>query len=301
MIQVDAEAITPSGPSRSASASRSRFSISGRTSSAFSPDMRTTSSVVGALVVGSAPADTSCVVIYEVATGTYWRSNASACGTRLSPASTFKIPHALIALETGVVTPQTLQQWDGTKYATRPAWERPHALESAIQNSVLWFFQRTAVKIGPDRMRSFLERFRYGNVDTSGPPDQYWVNGRLRISADEQVEFLRRFYARDLGIKPEHYETVFHALIEPPGGVQNATGIHALSTKWRKSDTLSAKTGAGMALSDPEVRVSWLVGRLSAGGKDYIFASNTVRHGQLDPVDAARQAFNAFRERRLID
>ena len=245
--------------------------------------------------------DASCVVIYDVAAGTYWRSDAKACAARLSPASTFKIPHALIALETGVVTAQTLQTWDGTKYASRPAWEKPHVLESAIQNSVLWFFQRTAVKIGPDRMRGFLERFRYGNADTSGPPDQYWVNGRLRISADEQVAFLRRFYARDLGIKPEHQDVVFRALIEPPGGVQNATGVHTLSANWKNGDTLSAKTGAGMALADPEVRVSWLVGRLSAGGKDYVFASNIVRRGELDPVDASRLAFRTFAQRKLID
>ena len=258
-------------------------------------------SMIAVLAVTAGQVDSSCVVIFAVTAASYWRSDAKACAVRLSPASTFKIPHALVALETGVITPQTLQQWDGTKYPTRPAWERPHALESAIQNSVLWFFQRTAVKIGPARMRSFLERFRYGNLDTSGPPDQYWVNGRLRISADGQVEFLRRFYARDLGIKPEHHETVFHALIEPAGGVQNATGIHTLTSNWKNGDTLSAKTGAGMALADPEVRVSWLVGRLSAGGNDYIFASNIVRRGELDPVEAARQAFKTFRERRLID
>lgn len=241
------------------------------------------------------------MVIYDVAAGTHWRSDTKACGVRLSPASTFKIPHALIALETEVITPLTRQDWDGTKYPNRPAWQAPHTLDSAIKNSVLWFFQRTAVKIGPDRMGSFLERFGYGNKDTSGPPDQYWINGRLRISADEQAAFLRRFYARDLGIKPEHHDVVLRALLEPPGGVQNATGVHTLSTKWKKGDTLTAKTGGGMALDDPEVRVSWLVGRLSAGGKDYIFASNIVRRGTLDPVEASRQAFKVFRERRLID
>jgi beta-lactamase class D len=257
--------------------------------------------VIAALTLMASQADSSCVVIYDVAANAYWRSDPQACGVRLSPASTFKIPHALIALETGVITPQTLQTWDGTKYQNRSAWERPQTLESAIQNSVLWFFQWTAVKVGPDRMRSFLERFRYGNMDTSGPPDQYWINGRVRISADEQVAFLRSFFARDLGVKPEHHETVFHALEEPPGGVQNATGIHTLSMNWKKGDTLSAKTGAGMALEDPIVRVSWLVGRLSAGGSDYIFASNIVRRGTLDPVEASRQAFKTFRERRLID
>ena len=220
------------------------------------------------LAVTAGQPASSCVVIYDVAANTYWRSDAKACAMRLSPASTFKIPHAL---------------------------------ESAIQNSVLWFFQRTAVKVGSARMRSYLERFGYGNADTSGSANEFWINGRLRISADEQVEFLRRFYARDLGIAAAYQDVVFRALVEPPGGVQNATGVHTLSTSWRKGDTLSAKTGAGMALTDPQVRVSWLVGELSAGGKKYIFASNTVRRGTLDPVEAARQAFNVFRERRLID
>lgn len=257
--------------------------------------------VIAALTVTSEHADSSCVVIYDVAAATHWRSDAAACATRLSPASTFKIPHALIALETEVITPLTRQDWDGTKYPNRPAWQAPHTLDSAIKNSVLWFFQRTAVKIGSERMRSFLEQFGYGNKDTSGPPDGYWINGRLRISADEQVAFLRRFYAHDLGIKPEHHDVVLRALLEPPGGVQNATGIHTLSTNWKKGDTMSAKTGAGMALEDPESRVSWLVGRLSAGGRDYIFASNIVRRGTLDPVEASRLAFRIFRERRLID
>ena len=257
--------------------------------------------VIAALALTLGQAESSCVVIYDVAAGTYWRSDPKACATRLSPASTFKIPHALVALETGVITPETLQRWDGTKYANRSSWEKSHTLESAIQNSVVWFFQRTAVAIGPDRMHGFLERFRYGNTDTSGPSDQYWLNGRLRISADEQVAFLRRFYANDLGVAPTHHDVVRRAMVEPAGGVQNATGSHRLTTPWGADTELTAKTGAGMALSDPATRVSWLVGRLSVRGKHYIFASNVVRGGTLDPVEASRVAFRTFRERRLIE
>jgi beta-lactamase class D len=150
-------------------------------------------------------------------------------------------------------------------------------------------------------MREFLQRFRYGNADTSGAPDTYWLNGRLRISPDEQIEFLKRFYASDLGIRPEHQRTVFDALVQPHGSVQNATGIHTLAKDWPPGVELSAKTGAGMALDDEGVRVSWLVGRLTSNGRHYIFASNIVRRAPLDPVGAARQAFKAFRDRRLID
>ena len=249
----------------------------------------------------AAQPDASCVVIYDVEAATYSRSDPAACAARVSPASTFKIPHALIALETGVVTPQTVQKWDGTKYTNRKSWEKAHTLESAIPNSVLWFFQRTAVRIGPERMHKFLETFGYGNTDTSGAPDQYWINGTLQISANEQVEFLKRFYARDLGVAAQHYDTVVRAMGEPAGGVQNATGIHKLASPWGSDVELTAKTGAGMARKDPEIRVSWLVGRLSVKGRHYIFASDIVRHGTVDPVDAARLAFETFRRRKLIE
>jgi beta-lactamase class D len=52
--------------------------------------------------------------------------------------------------------------------------------------------------------RQFVQRFQYGNADTSGGIDEtgnpFWVDGSLRISADEQVEFLRRFYEARLGL-----------------------------------------------------------------------------------------------------
>lgn len=242
-----------------------------------------------------------CVAIFDESAQSYWRSDGKPCAARLSPASTFKIPHALIALQTGVIGQETVQPWDGTRYPNRPSWEAPHTLESAIRNSVLWFFQRTAVSIGPSRMRVFLERFAYGNRDTSGASDEYWINGRLQIAADEQVAFLQRFYAGELGIRTEYQMRVFRALVQPAGAVQNATGVHRLGAAWDSQTELSAKTGAGMALEDPAVRVSWLVGRLSVAGKRYIFASNVVRRGSLDPVEASRLAFRTFRQRGLIE
>src|SRR3979490_2431579 len=42
------------------------------------------------------------------------------CDRRTLPASTFKIPHALIALDTGVVTDQTVMTWDGRRKTFLP-------------------------------------------------------------------------------------------------------------------------------------------------------------------------------------
>jgi beta-lactamase class D len=57
-------------------------------------------------------------------------------------------PHALVALETGVVSDARARvKWDGTKRAFQ-VWDQDHSLDSAMKNSVVWFFQRTAAAIG---------------------------------------------------------------------------------------------------------------------------------------------------------
>src|SRR4051812_1515350 len=54
-----------------------------------------------------------CFVIHDVRRNQTTRFNQPRCAERLSPCSTFKIPNALIGLETGVVTgADHLFKWD---------------------------------------------------------------------------------------------------------------------------------------------------------------------------------------------
>ncbi len=113
--------------------------------------------VLGLWTVPAAPAAApatarqTCVVIGALGAPPIG-SDPAECARATAPASTFKIPHALIALQTGVITPASAVEWDGTKYWSA-AWQRSHTVESAIKWSVLPFFQRTARLIGRDRMR----------------------------------------------------------------------------------------------------------------------------------------------------
>src|SRR5262245_32607116 len=93
----------------------------------------------------------SCVLIQEIAAARPLLERGD-CATRLSPASTFKIPHALVALQTGVVTTDTIEKWDGVRHEQQPEWNHDHTVISALQPSVLWFFQRIAPRIGAERM-----------------------------------------------------------------------------------------------------------------------------------------------------
>lgn len=240
----------------------------------------------------------SCVVILNAGSGQVTRTG-DRCGTALSPASTFKIPHALVALETGVVTTDTIEKWDGTRHPEQPSWDRDHTVLSAMRPSVLWFFQRIAPRIGAGRMHEWLQKLEYGNADTSGPIREYWVNGRLRISPEAQVQFLRRFYAGELPIAARHVAAVRGALEQQPGTQQNARGVHKLEVPWPAGTSLNAKTGATTIANGESV--SWLVGQLTVADARYVFASAVWRErGGVDTLDGTREAMRVFKERKML-
>ena len=263
--------------------------------------------LVGGAVMAATPAAVAveqsvsqCVVVAErAATPRRLIGSAAGCATRLSPASTYKIPHALIGLETGAVTPATVERWDGTRYPNQPKWNQDHTVLSAMRPSVLWFFQRMAPRIGAAGAHEFLARWHYGNADASGPIDRYWVNGRLRISSDEQLAFLSRFYGAELGVSPLHRDAVERALDQDPGTVENARGMHKLNVTWREGLRLNSKTGAATIANGESV--SWLVGRFTVDGVPIVFASAVWRSsGGVDTVAAVELAAKAFRDSGLL-
>jgi beta-lactamase class D len=240
----------------------------------------------------------TCVVIRDEATGTVWRSDPSSCATRLSPASTFKIAHALVALETGVVTPTMVEQWDGTRHQGLPKWDTNHTVESALKPSVVWFFQRIAPRIGAARMRDWLERLRYGNARTDGDVSMYWLNGTLQISPDEQVGFLHEFYTERLPVRPEWQRLIRGALDQPPATIEYSGGVAPLGGKWPAETIWNAKTGR---TAYGGRTVSWLVGSLVVRGRGHVFSA-AVWH-DTEPIaslDAARLAVKVFVDRGIL-
>ena len=241
----------------------------------------------------------SCVIIQEATGNARWVSDREACATRLCPASTFKIPHALVALETGVISVDTVEGWDGVRHPRQPFWDRDHTVLSAMKPSVVWFFQRIAPRVGAERMHGWLERLQYGNADTSGDVKMYWLNGVLRVSPDEQVAFLRHFYASTLPIAAAHQKSVRDALDQQPGTVQNSLGVHDLDGRWTPDVRLNAKTGASTTANGESV--SWLVGALSVGGRDHVFASAVWGDDEsVDLLDGPHLAVRTLIERRLL-
>lgn len=187
------------------------------------------------------PCDTGCLVFYDMKNQLYQKYNPRLCRTRFSPCSTFKIFSGLIGLDTKTISkPESLLKWDGEERAIK-AWNRDHSLRSAVRYSAVWFFQEIARQVGIEAMNKHIMRLRYGNMDVSGGVDQFWLGSTLKISADEQVELLKRFVNGELHFSKAHMAMMKSILCHSYEGKKN----------------LYAKTGTGV---NGNKRWGWYVG-----------------------------------------
>lgn len=149
------------------------------------------------------------------------------CQQALSPCSTFKIPNALIGLQTGVVTgPGHLKKWDGTE-RQRTANNKDHTLQTAISESIPWYFQELARDVGEQRMAPWLERLDYGNQDISAGIDRFWLGSSLKINAHDQMKLIRKLWHGTLPFAPGYQQQLRDMLVQSSdldGNLHGKTG-----------------------------------------------------------------------------
>ena len=180
-------------------------------------------------------------VLFEPQTDRYLVFNEARARQRYLPASTFTIPNALIGLEVGSITDENeVFPWDG-KPKLRAAWERDQTLASGMRESTVWMFQEIARRTGKQRMKEWLDRLGYGNRDMTGGIDLFWLQGGLKVSAMEQVDFLRKLGEGELPMSQRSQRLVRQALV----------------VEKSRAYTLYAKTGTANPVKNP---VSWWVG-----------------------------------------
>ncbi len=118
--------------------------------------------------------------------------NAGRAETRFVPASTFKIPNSLIALEVGAVKDaDEMFHYDG-KPRRVAAWQKDMTLREAVTASNVPVFQEIARRVGLESYKTWLVKLDYGNRETGEIVDRFWLEGPLAISAIEQARFLAR-------------------------------------------------------------------------------------------------------------
>jgi beta-lactamase class D len=175
---------------------------------------------------------------------------------RAVPASTFKIPHALIALQTGVVhDANEVLPYGGAPQPVK-AWEHDMNLTDAIRQSNAAIFQQIARRLGRRRENEWLQRLMYGNRQVGSRVDRFWLDGPLEISPVEQVEFLAKLAQRQLPFSNKVQDTV----------------IDILSLERTPEFALYGKTGWRFDTTPPQL--GWWVGWVVRHGQIYTFALN---------------------------
>ena len=176
--------------------------------------------------------------------------------------STFKILNSLIALETGVVDDsKTIIPWDGKKKFVK-SWERDHNIETAIKHSVVPFYQEIARRIGKNRMQEYVKLAKYGNQNIGNSIDRFWLDGPIKISGYEQLNFIEDLYLGKLPFKKKHQDFVKKILI------QNEVGNRIFSGK------------TGSSFKNGKFVFGWFVGHLKKGNDQYVFVINSKGDGE---------------------
>ena len=180
---------------------------------------------------------------------------------RYSPASTFKIPHTLFALDVGAVRDEfQVFRWDGIKRSFA-GHNQDQNLRSAMRNSTVWVYELFAREIGEEKAKRYLKQIGYGNADPSTSKGDYWIDGTLEISAYEQISFLRKLYRNELPFRVEHQRLVKDLMITEAG------------RNW----ILRAKTGW-------EGRFGWWVGWVEWPTGAVFFALNIDTPNRMDDL-----------------
>lgn len=191
------------------------------------------------------------------------------------PASTFKIPNSVIALDTGVVADpdKDIFKWDG-KTRSIPEWNKDHTLRSAIAVSAVPVYQEIARRIGAERMQKYVDAFEYGNRNIGGGIDRFWLSGDLRISPLQQIAFIDKLRRGVLPVSKRAQDLTRDILTVTKAGdsiIRAKTGLIGVDDRTATAKHITTSVG-------------WLVGWAEKGSAQTAFALNMdMRDQALSP------------------
>lgn len=204
------------------------------------------------------------ILIYNLQEDRYYSNDFKWANNGHLPASTFKIPNSIIALETGIVEDDsTIFYWDGEKRGNKN-WEQNLIFKDALQYSCVPCYQEVAKNIGVKRMRKYLDLFNYGSIKVDSTNiDMFWLEGESRINQFEQIDFLMNFHQSNLSISKRTESVMKRMMVIDENDNYKVSG----KTGWSYSN---------------EKDNGWFVGYIESDQKLYFFATNIEPTEQFD-------------------
>lgn len=225
---------------------------------------------------------TGGIVVYDLKKNQYTVFDKTRMNTPFIPASTSKIIHSLIFLDSGALKDDSeVLKWDGVKRWV-DEWNQDHNLRSAYKVSAVWFYHEVSKRMTRETMQKYYDLSNYGNRNTNGFGDIYWVKGDLRITPKEQIEFLVRLYENRLPFAPQVIANVKDIMID------------------EKTDTytLRAKTGWSDAYLP---QVGWWIGYVERPENVYFFATEIDINKNEDAAKRKEITRKILKELKIIE
>lgn len=221
------------------------------------------------------------LVIESAETGQRYVHNEARAKQPFTAASTFKVLNTLIALEEGAIAgADEIIPWDNTRYEIE-AWNRDQTLKSAFQVSCVWSYQWLARRVGAADYPPHIRQAHYGQLREPFNGTEFWLDGSLTISAEQQIELLKRVTARSLPYRTSSYDTLKTVML----------------TEAAKDYRLYAKTGWA-ARSTPGT--GWYIGYVETDENTWLFALNLDTRTVRDLPLRQQIALNALRAKGIL-
>lgn len=216
------------------------------------------------------------IVIESLQKQTKYIYNDKRANTFFSPASTFKIPNTLIALNEELVNKDSIILWD-KQIREYESWNKNQTLESAFKTSCVWCYKEFASKIDKNKYKNYLEELNYGNKIIGDNITDFWLDESLKITAYGQIEFLKRLYKNDLPFKIENIDALKEIMIDE-----------------KTNDyIIRAKTGW-------EGKYGWYVGYIETKDDVYFFATNINTKSKDDLAKRKKITLEALKIKGVI-
>lgn len=229
--------------------------------------------LAGLLVVSAAQAEPQlhCTVLLDQETGKALLREGE-CDRRLPPASTFKVPLAVIGFEAGVLKNETEPRWP-----YRAEYDAPKRVRKDVDptiwehDSVLWYSREITRRLGEERFVAGISALGYGNGDVSGDAGKNnslthsWLSSSLQISGDEQAAFVRRLVRDELPVSKRAMALSRAVLPEFKAGEWTVKGKTGSIWLRKKNGTFDRTKPAG-----------WFVGWAQKDERKVVFATVSV-------------------------
>lgn len=194
-------------------------------------------------------------VMYSMKKDKYYIYNEKESRKRYPPDSTYKIYLALFGLDRHIISDKNSRMsWNHNHYPF-DSWNKDQDLNTAIQNSVNWYFERISNQISKNYTSDQLKQLNYGNKNL-GSYKAYWLEDSLKISNLEQVIVLKNMMEQN-----NHFS-------------KNEKKQLSSSLLIRKNENyeLYGKTGTGIV--NGKYNNGWFVGYVITNHDKYYFSTH---------------------------